>query len=403
MKINMRKLQDSIKTIFRSARGITMIIGACSLLPACTQIDNYMLGKDNTPIPRALAPIKPTVMPEILWSQTIGKSNKSLAYLKLKPVVKNEIFTADESGIITALNKKNGHILWSTNLHTKIVSGPSVAEGYLAVGTGNAELVVLKQETGKEVWRANLSEDALSKSPILKHTIFSKTIDGHVHAFALANGKSLWVSDHGAPNLILKASSSPVFVGGLILVGFSDGKLDALNLDTGSVVWQRSIAFATGASDVERLVDIDADPIVRGNLVYLASYQGFIGALNLNDGQFIWNRAASIYKNMAIDEHVLYVVDSQDILWAFDKQTGQVIWKQTGLKARGVTEPVLVGKSLVVADKTGYLHVIAKENGEMIGRLQLSGAISISPAASGQMVYVMSAKGILQAVRLRAV
>ncbi len=110
----------------------------------------------------------------------------------------------------------------------------------------------------------------------------------------------LWVSEHGSPSLILKASSSPVAMDHLVLVGFSDGKLDAVNTESGHQVWQKSIAYANGSSDVERLVDIDADPIVSGDMVYLASYQGYVGALSITNSEFSWTKPASVYKNMVI-------------------------------------------------------------------------------------------------------
>ena len=150
-----------------------------------------------------------------------------------------------------------------------------------------------------------------------------------------------------------------------------------------------------GSSDVERLVDIDADPIVQGDVVYLASYQGYVGALTLSNGQFLWQKKSSVYKNMASDGNTLYVTDSDDVLWAIDKQNGQVRWKQVVLKARGLTEPVLMGRHLVVADKMGFVHVLETQNGELVSRAQLTGPIDIAPAVAGNSVYVMTANGKL--------
>ena len=187
-------------------------------------------------------------------------------------------------------------------------------------------------------------------------------------------------------------------MGSQILVGYSDGKLDAVDIQFGHVLWQKSIAYASGSSDVERLVDIDADPIVRGGVVYLASYQGYVGALTLENGQFIWSKPASTYQNISIDDRSLYMTDSNDVLWAFDRTTGNVKWKQDLLKARGLSQPVLMGNRLVVGDKTGYLHVLSTQNGEMISRLQLSAAVDIAPTVSGHHVYVMTANGKLNCI-----
>ena len=50
---------------------------------------------------------------------------------------------------------------------------------------------------------------------------------------------------------------------------------------------------------------------------------------------------------------------------------------------------------LIVGDRTGYLHVIATQNGALIARKQLSGAIDIAPAVTGNSIYVMTANGKL--------
>ncbi len=373
-----------------------LVLGLCVLFTACTQVDDYMLGKDNTPKPKALTPLVSKVHLKTDWSVPIGKGNKSRTYLKLKPVIQsNIVYTADAAGMVQAIDKRQGQIMWSQQLNEGIISGPTVKEGYVVIATDAANLFVLKQTDGHELWHAKLSSDALSKSAIAQGKVLAKTIDGNLYAFNALTGEKLWLAGHEAPNLILKASSSPVILDHLILVGFSDGRLNAIDIHSGRDVWQRSIAYASGSSDVERLVDIDADPIVRNGVAYLATYQGYVGALALDNGQFIWNKPASTYKNMAIDANTLYMTDSADVVWAFDRQTGQVKWKQVSLKARGLTEPALFNNQLVVGDKTGYLHLIATQTGELIAREQLSAPIDISPAVSGRNIYVMTSNGKL--------
>ena len=54
-----------------------------------------------------------------------------------------------------------------------------------------------------------------------------------------------------------------------------------------------------------------------------------------------------------------------------------------------------MGNRLVVGDKTGYLHLLSTQSGEIVSRTQLSGAIDIAPTVSGNHVYVMTANGKL--------
>ena len=367
----------------------------------CGQIDNYVLGKENLPKPKELQEVKQKVSMRNQWSVPIAKKIKTQSYLKLKPVIENNImYLANNNGTVQAVSRKTGVNVWTVNLNEKIISGPAVADDSLVVGTNVATIAMLNKNTGKKLWTARLSQDALSKAAILSDKVIVKTIDGNLYAFAKDNGKELWKYEHGAPSLILKASSSPVVVGNLVLVGFSDGKLDAVDVNDGRLVWQRGIAYATGSSDVEKLIDIDADPVVKNNIVYVGSYQGYIGGISLQTGQFIWSKTGSVYKNMVIDDYGLYVVDAKDILWAFDDVSGRVKWKQNALKYHGLTDPVLMGNKLIVADKAGYLYAVSLRTGELVGRTQLGAGINISPVVAGNMAYTIGSNGMVNATKI---
>ncbi|HIG0326999.1 TPA: outer membrane protein assembly factor BamB [Legionella pneumophila] len=373
-----------------------LVLILCALTQGCTYVDDYMLGKDNTPQPKELKEIQPKVKMAQNWTAPVGRTHKTNEYLNIKPAIRGDvIYTADASGLVQAVSKKDGQIKWSTSLKNNIVSGPTVAGGYLVVGTNASTLVLLNQSDGKEIWQNKVSAEVLAPPALSHQKVIAKTIDGKVYAIDAVNGKQLWVADHGAPSLVLKASSSPIIVDDLVLVGFSDGKLDAFELQTGRLIWQRSIAYGMGASDVERLVDIDSDPIISNNVAYLATYQGYVGALSLSNGQFIWRKPASVYKNMLLSHNNLYFTDSNDVLWSLNSNTGQVNWKQTSLKARGLTAPALVGGNLVVGDKTGYLHILSTQTGELLGRSQLSGGVTVSPSVSGKNMYVLTNNGTL--------
>lgn len=367
------------------------------LLQSCAKVEDYMLGKDNTPKPEPLQAVKQKVNLTEKWSVPIGKEISFEG--KLKPQIENDfIYVANSNGIIKAINKNSGLIKWSTTISEKILSGPEVKDQFIALGSANASLIVLNKNTGKTLWSAKVSGDVLAKPVIADNKILVKTIDGSLYAFDVKNGEKLWVDFHGAPHLILQASSSPIVVDKFALVGFSDGNLDAIDLRSGNIVWQKSISYATGSSDVERLIDIDADPVVIGDVAYLATYQGYIGALSLKTGEFIWKKPASTYKNLAHDSQNLYMTDSEDVIWAYNRFDGQVLWKQVSLKARNLTEPVIMDHHLIVGDKTGFIHVLAVKDGEIISRTKLSGPIEASPSISDKNIFVLTSNGKLNNV-----
>lgn len=371
---------------------LTTIVFA-TLLSSCSQFDDYMLGKDNTPTPKQLTSIESKLTFTKEWTVALGKNKTNSGYLKLKPLLAgHKIYVASPGGVFEAVNKRTGTVAWSTKTPYTFISGPSLGDGLLFLTTSNSRLVAFSQADGHQLWSKKLSGDALSAPIIADNQVITKTIDGNLYSFALPRGEKRWFIQHGSPSLVLKASSSPVMLNGQVaLVGYADGKLDAVDVHTGHLLWQRSIVYASGSSDVERLIDIDADPIVSGNIVYLGSYQGYVGAMSLTDGQFIWRKPASIYKDMVLSGNALYYTDSHDVVWAMNNQTGQVNWKQPALKARNLTEPSLQSGRLFVGDKTGLLHVMDAATGELVARAPMKGAVYVAPLVSGNRLYILTA------------
>ncbi len=158
-----------------------VILWLCMLLQACAQIDDFMLGKDNTPKPAPLADLKTKILFVENWSVPMGKPSKASTYLKLKPSIRgNIIYVANASGTVHAVMKTSGKLLWSKQLNEGILSGPTVADGYIALGTNRSNVTLLRQSDGTELQQLKVSGDALSKPVITKNNVIVKTIDGYL-------------------------------------------------------------------------------------------------------------------------------------------------------------------------------------------------------------------------------
>lgn len=375
-----------------------LFAGLFFFLTSCQTVDDYMFGQDNSPVPSELSSFDSKLKLKEKWSVASGTIKSHDRFLKLKPAIAgNFVYTATPSGLIFAHNKEKGTLVWQKKLGTGIVSGPVVQNDVLFVGTDDASLLALNAKGGERLWKATLSADMLAKPRQSGSYVIAKTIDGNLYALNRTTGQQIWKYSHGAPELILKASASPVIVKNSVIVPFSDGKLDVVSLETGHLLWQRGIVYANGASEVERLVDIDADPLVENDRIFLAGFQGVVGAYALSDGHPIWEKQASVFHNMVLSSKALYIVDASDVIWGLNKQTGQVLWKQEKLKARSLTAPEISGSYLVLGDKTGYLHMLSLTTGAFVSRLALGASISTPPTTEGTGIYVMSANGKLSA------
>lgn len=377
-----------------------LVIGAVIALffSGCSSLDNYMLGQDNRPKPTPLKPITNQMKLSHIWqvnasSRTFRKTEQP----QLRPaVVGPYVFSASASGIVEARSKLTGKLRWQYDAKHGLVSGPVVKEQFIAVGSDKATIDILATEDGRLLRQHQLANLLLAPPVISGDTLYAKTIDGSLYAFSLSTGQRLWRYTHGAPELILKASSAPTIAGQLVLAGFADGKLDAIDRRSGRLVWQRAIVFPQGSGEVERMVDIDATPLVENGVVYVVSYQGVVVAMTLKDGRFLWRHAVSAIKNMSLTDDKLFIVDDQSRVWAFNKHNGTVLWRQSALMHRGLSAPVAATYGLVLTDKLGFLHVLSKSTGEVLVREQLSQVeIDSAPVINENNIYVLFENGLL--------
>ena len=304
------------------------------------------------------------------------------------------VYTASAGGLVQARGSADSVLLWQHDLKSALASGPKVRQNTVVVGGADAEVFALSTADGHPCWSKQVSNELLAPPKIARSNVYAKTIDGRVYAFTLDNGRVRWRYFHGSPQLILRAGSAVSVSGNTLVAGFSDGKIVGLEADSGQVRWTKNLAYSRGASDVERMIDIDATPIISRGVVYAVSYQGYVAALSLDDGRFLWRRKLSSYRNMSLSHNRLFVTDASSGLWAIDASNGSVLWHQKNLMYRGLTAVASSSFGLLTADKYGFLHVVSESDGEVIARTQLSiGAIYASAAVAGNQVYVLGGKG----------
>jgi outer membrane protein assembly factor BamB len=207
-----------------------------------------------------------------------------------------------------------------------------------------------------------------------------------------------------------------------VVSGFANGRLAALKLHDGRLLWESVIAVPKGRTELERLVDIDAQLEISGGVVYVATYQGRIAAVSLDGGRLLWGREFSSYSGIALAGRMLYVSDARGDLWALERNSGGTLWKQDALHGRGLSMPVLQGDAVVVGDYEGYLHWLDREDGHLLARARVEDwqayypikdefyndnayredrMVLAAPRASGDWLYAVDKRGVLNAYQIR--
>jgi outer membrane protein assembly factor BamB len=233
--------------------------------------------------------------------------------------------------------------------------------------------------------------------------VILRTTDGSVIALNEKSGHKVWSYEHNVPALTVRGTGAPLIIEDTIIEGYDNGKLMALQLADGKYVWESNVTIPKGRSEVERLVDIDVDPIESRGVIYIASYNGGVAAVSIMDGDVLWrNEAVSSHTGLAQDEQYLYISNSDGHVLQLDKRTGSSLWEQKDLHGRRLTAPAIYQGYVVVGDIEGYVHWLSTTDGHQLGRVKAAGeAIDAKPVVEGGTVYIYAKDGTLAALRAK--
>lgn len=372
---------------------VMLLVSGCSAFSA----------KDNAEPPAELVKLEPRLEIKELWDRSFEGSEE--AFLKIAPVLDDErLYVAEPSGEVSALDPETGKTLWSVDLDVPISGGPGVADGLVAVGTQEAELILLNAGDGSEHWRKRVSSEILSVPAIGGGQVVCRTIDGRITAFSSDDGEQRWVYDRSVPVLTLRGDSSPLMHEAQVLVGFANGKLVALDSNSGSPNWEALVASPSGRTELERVVDIDAELKLVEGTIYAAAYHGALAAVSEISGVVLWRREFSSHAGLDANWRQLFISDESDHLWSLDTTNGATLWQQKELHARRLSAPAMVEGNLVVGDFDGYTHWLSQYDGRMLARERVGGdAIRVQPLVRDGIVYVFDQGGTLTALRAEPV
>jgi outer membrane protein assembly factor BamB len=392
-------------------RLITLLL-LCFFLAGCAALetasdsfsgitDYFLGGEDNAEPPAELVEYTPESEIEVLWKETVGVGADEQT-LRLVPAVANgKVLAADREGLVQARDAKTGDLLWEVETEAHFSGGPGIGAGTVILGTSDAEVFAFNIDNGEQLWKTSVSSEVLSVPVIGKGIVMVRSTDGGLIALDEKNGGKRWSFERNVPALSIRGTASPLIVEDNVISGYDNGKLMALRLEDGKNIWETTIAIPTGRSEIERLVDLDVDPVETQGIIYTASYQGGVSAVSEVDGDILWRKEdVSSYAGLNHDWRYLYVTDSKSHVWQLDQRNGASLWKQQDLHNRKLTAPLAYERYVVVGDFEGYVHWLSSTDGRQMGREQITdSAIDAKPIQADGIVYIYAKDGTLAALK----
>lgn len=348
--------------------------------------------------PAKLGDFTQTVKVKEIWSNDVRKAK---GYNLSPATYQGDIFAADTKGRLVRIDGNKGKIKWKADTDEPISGGVGVGGGLVLVGTAKGKVLAYDLD-GKRKWTAEVRSEVLAPPAANEAWVIVRSGDGRIYGLSAADGVRKWEFQSALPSLILRSEAGPALDGEFVFAGLAGGKVVALRTSDGVQLWEASIALPRGDNEIERVADVSGPPLRDQSLACLATFQGRIGCFDLDKGAGVWSRDASTARALAADERVIYMVDDRSNVMAFERDTGNQLWKQDKLYGRRVSAPLAQGPHVVVADFEGYVHVLSKQDGSLIGRVRAShDPIRAAPVIAGKAIVVQSVDGDLAALSIQ--
>lgn len=366
--------------LLKAATQAALIAGVLGLISACSS------GPEKLK-PAELGPNVGLLGVRLAWTSKVGAVDFPLDV----KVTANTVAVASSDGVVGAFDALTGAELWRTNIGSQIAAGVGSDGRFAAVVTRGNELVAL--DAGREIWRQKLAAQGFTPPLVAGGRVFILAADRSVTAFDGQTGRKLWNQQRPGESLVLRQSGVLLAVGDTLVAGLA-GRLAGINPSTGAIRWESPIASPRGTNDIERLVDLVGRISRDGDVVCARAFQAAVGCVDTARGTLLWSKPASGSVGVHGDGRYVYGAEGDGKLVAWRRADGERAWVSERLRYRTLTAPLVVGRSVVVGDDTGLVHLLSREDGSALTRVATDGsAIAAAPVLAGGTLVVVTRNG----------
>lgn len=337
-------------------------------------------------------------------SYDIGKGDDEINAGSNTVIADGKIFTIDLKGSVLALDVNNpSKKIWKFTIEAPkddadfANAGILYYEGKVYLTSGYNLVIALNADNGTLLWRRTISSIARSAPDASGDKIFVNTADNKVFALNANDGAIEWVHEGVSEDMSIFGSSSPLAAGDRVFAPYSSGELYTLRTTDGSQIWAADLTRSGNSSFL--MVDIDAAPVVDGNVVYSISNDGVLSAIDMATGQDIWEKEVSGSKTPWIAGDFIYLINDQNELVSIEKYTGGIKWvsnlpsykkpknKKSPINWNG---PVMGNGRLIVVGSNGELYAISPQNGDIIEKTKIPEYVNMPPVIANGAIYLIS-------------
>lgn len=354
--------------------------------------------------------------PQRVWSAGIGRGSDSTRRLNGTPVIAdNRLFVMDTEGQISGFNATSGKLLWRKTIELEgegsrpaFGGGVSLMGGRVFATTGFGVVAAFDAATGTEIWRVRLPTPLRAAPSVDSGRVFVTSQDGQLTALNADTGEQLWQANATVEPAAILGPGSPSIAIETVVAGFPSGELFALRVENGRTAWQDQLSRTGRTTALGALSGIASSPVIDRGRVFAIGHGGRMVALELATGTRVWEREFAGVNAPWPSGDWVFAVTVEAELVALTRTDGKIRWVSNlghwkdPEDKKGQIEwfgPVLAGNRLILVSSRGRMAFVSPQTGEILKTAKLSEAAYLPPVVANGMLYILTDDGTVTAYR----
>lgn len=308
------------------------------------------------------------------------------------------------SGLSGASIPASPRLLWNFRASDAIKAPPVVCDGIIVVGAVDGSLYGITTE-GKMKWKINTGNGIESAAIIVGDRVFVGNLEGKVFALELQTGKTIWTYETegmimGAPNFWSGASGGsggaadrrrqgekmPGGTDGVVVIGSYDYYLHGIDARTGKGLWK-----------YEADNFINGAPAIFEGMAVFGGCDGLLHKVDVRDGSSKGRHEVATYVagSAAVDNGMTFVGDYDGKFTCLDIRKNSVVWdfQSEEVQQPFIASPSITNDRVYIGSRDKFVYCFNRKNGTLEWKKNTRGAIDASPVLTRDALIVANLRG----------
>jgi outer membrane protein assembly factor BamB len=332
---------------------------------------------------------------------------------------RRRVFAGSRDNGLYALQAQDGSVLWRFETLGPVQSEPFYdrKEDTLYFGSNDGALYKVNASTGALLWRFATGAEVARRVVLRGGIVYAVNANDTVIGINAKTGAMVW-NQHRSPALGMEVAgyAGPLVWRGMVYSAFSDGTVTAFDARSGEERWapvDLAAAAEQTLGELPTYLDVDTTPVAdvidSQPVVYVASYEGGVFALNADTGARVWSnglvRGASEILLWEQPAHppreegpeiparrLLIVSTGTSGLWGLDPETGNEVWHRP-VPLAGASRVVPILGALMFSTTQQGLFLVSPLDGQVIDGIHTGEGFSMAPSVYGERAFIVSNAG----------